>query len=225
MLATKTPPVEVLKAAPAVPAVVPLVHVVDDEPAILGLFRSMGRNAGFEVAGYGTAKEFFERYDETRTGCLVLDLNLPDGTGIEILQEMSARGHQMPVVFMSGMARVSEAVSALKLGSVDFVEKPFDLHQMITTLHKAIAKDEQRRSTSATADEIRRRFARLTARELEVMELVVAGAANKEVAAQLGLSPKTVEVHRANVMLKTEAQSLAELVRLHLARNPAPTQS
>jgi two-component system response regulator FixJ len=221
MLATKTPPAEALQVTPPTPAITPLVHVVDDEPAILGLFRSMGRNAGFEVAGYGSAKEFFERFDEGHLGCLVLDLNLPDGTGIEILQEMSVRGHQIPVVFMSGMARVSEAVSALKLGSVDFIEKPFDLHQMITTLQKAIEKDRQRRSSSATTDEIRRRFARLTAREAEVMELVVAGAANKEVAAQLGLSPKTVEVHRANVMRKTQASSLAELVRLHVARTGA----
>lgn len=225
MLATNPPTVAVLPTTPATPAEVPLVHVVDDEPAILGLFRNMGRSAGFEVAGYGSAKEFFAGFDESRIGCLVLDLNLPDGTGIEILQELSARGHQLPVVFMSGMARVSEAVNALKLGSIDFIEKPFDLQQMITALRKAIAADGQRRSATATTDEIRRRFARLTAREVEVMELVVDGAANKEVAAKLGLSPKTVEVHRANVMRKTQANSLAELVRLCMARNGTPTSA
>lgn len=195
----------------------PLVHVVDDETSIQALFRSMGKNAGFEVATYGTAGEFLNNFDDRRTGCLVLDLNLPDRTGLDILRELATRGCQVPVVFMSGMARVSEAVNALKLGSVDFVEKPFDLQVMIAALRSAIAKDEQRRNSSATTSDIQRRFARLTQREAEVMELVVNGAANKEVAARLGLSPKTVEVHRANVMRKTESQSLAELVRLHLA--------
>lgn len=198
-------------------AVAPLVHVIDDDAAIQALFRSIGRNAGLQVATYGTVGDFLQAWDDAQPGCLVLDLNLPDRTGLELLRELAERGCQTPVVFMSGMASVGEAVKALKLGSVDFVEKPFDLQEMIATIERALATDAARRNDQRCDSDLRRRFERLSLREREVMELVVAGAANKEVAARLGLSPKTVEVHRANVMRKTEASSLAELVRMHLA--------
>ncbi len=197
-------------------ATVPLVHVVDDEPSIQALFVNLGRLGGFEVASYGSASEFLARPDASRPGCLVLDLVLPDRTGIELLEELSAHGFPLPVVFMSGMARVSEAVHALKLGSVDFVEKPFDLDVMLDTLQRTIAIDVERRRSGADMEVLRQRFAALSCREGEVMERIVQGAANKDVAAALGLSPKTVEVHRANVMRKTGASSLAELVRMHV---------
>jgi FixJ family two-component response regulator len=197
-------------------AMTSLVHVVDDEPTIQNLFQSISRMASFEVATYGTARAFLDALDESRAGCLVLDLNLPDMTGLDVLRELSARHCQLPVVFMSGMAKVSEAVSALKLGSVDFVEKPFDIKTILAAVQRAISLDQQRRAASQTQAGLRERFDRLTPREREVMQLVVRGAANKEVAAKLGLSPKTVEVHRANVMRKTEAESLAELVRMHM---------
>jgi len=198
-------------------AVAPLVHVVDDDTAIQALFRSMGRSAGFAVATYGNVGDFLRTWNDAEPGCLVLDLNLPDRTGLELLRELAERRCQTPVVFMSGMASVGEAVKALKLGSVDFVEKPFDLQEMIATIARALATDADRRDNQRSDVDLRRRFDRLSLREREVMELVVAGAANKEVAARLGLSPKTVEVHRANVMRKTEAHSLAELVRMNLA--------
>lgn len=216
MLVVNPPTIGRRIAIPSPTAAVPLVHVVDDEVPIQTLFRSLCKNAGVEVATYGTAQEFLDAFDDARVGCLVLDLNLPDRTGLDVLQELANRQSHVPVVFMSGMARVSEAVNALKLGSIDFVEKPFDLQVMLDSIQRAIAHDRQRRSTTATTDDLQRRFDRLTARETEVMALVVAGAANKEVAARLGLSPKTVEVHRSNVMRKTEASSLAELVRMHL---------
>lgn len=211
-LPRRNPPT--VAAAPV--AQLPLVHVVDDEPSILALFRSMGKTGGFEVIGYASAAEFRRTFDDQRVGCLVLDLNLPDCTGIDLLRDLAANSHSMPTVFMSGMATVAAAVDALKLGSIDFVEKPFDLPVMQAALQRAIAADQARRAASAGHDELARRFASLSPRETEVMELVVAGAANKEVAARLGLSPKTVEVHRANVMRKTRAESLAELVRMRL---------
>jgi two-component system, LuxR family, response regulator FixJ len=203
-------------AAPA-PGALPLVRVVDDEPTIQALFRRMATLGGFEVATWGSGRELLDALDDARPGCLVIDLVLPDLTGIEVLEEVSRRQCQLPVVFMSGMARVAEAVKALKLGSVDFLEKPFDVQTMIGTLQRAIALDQQRRAAGADREELRARFQRLTRRETEVMEQIVQGAANKEVAARLGLSPKTVEVHRANVMRKTRAGSLAELVRMHVA--------
>jgi two-component system response regulator FixJ len=216
MAAAKFPTIE--RCAPTEPAAPPLVRVVDDEGAIQGLFRSLGRISGFEVATYGTAADLLANLDEGRPGCLVVDLCLPDRTGIEVLQELAARQCPLPVVFMSGTARVSEAVRALKLGSLDFVEKPFELATMVDSLRRAISIDVDRRRAAVATGELEQRFVRLTDREIEVMDLIVAGAANKEVAARLGLSPKTVEIHRANVMRKTRSGSLAELVRLHLAR-------
>jgi FixJ family two-component response regulator len=194
----------------------PLVHVVDDEPAIQALFQSLGKSAGFEVAAYGSAAEFRARFDGRRTGCLVLDLNLPDCSGIDLLRGLATDSAGMPTVFMSGMATVASAVDALKLGSIDFVEKPFDLPVMQAAVLRAVAADQARRASQANRGELQSRFDLLSPREVEVMELVVAGAANKEIAARLGLSPKTVEVHRANVMRKTRAESLAELVRMRM---------
>lgn len=199
------------------PATMPLVRVVEDDPAIQALFQNMSALGGFAVAAHGTAAELLATLDPERIGCLVIDLCLPDMTGIELLQALGSRGCELPVVFTSGMARIAEAVKAIKLGSVDFLEKPFDIQEMQAAIQRAIELDRQRRSQGANDATLRQRFARLSPREAEVMELVVRGAANKEVAHQLGLSPKTVEVHRANVMRKTEASSLAELVRLHVA--------
>lgn len=197
-------------------AAAPLIRVVDDETAIQILFERIAQLCGFEVECHGTAESFLANYDDARPGCLVLDLMLPDKSGIEVLQEVTGRGSQLPVVFMSGMARVSEAVQALKLGSIDFVEKPFDVQQLAEVLRRAVDIDLKRRQAGHDQSELRRRFTALTRRETQVMEQIVRGAANKEVAANLGLSHKTVEVHRANVMRKTQAGSLAELVRMHV---------
>jgi len=195
----------------------PLVRVVDDEPSIQNLFLKMSAIGGFECQPFLLGKDLLDNLDETRPGCLVIDLILPDRTGIDVLQALSDRGCHLPVVFMSGMARVSEAVRALKLGSIDFLEKPFELQTMVETVQRAIEIDRQNRQQGDEKKEVRHRFDMLTPRESQVMEQIVRGAANKEVAAQLGLSPKTVEVHRANVMRKTRARSLAELVRMHVA--------
>ena len=216
MLVSRTPTQNVGTIG-ADPATMPLVHIVDDEPAIQNLFHRMGPIGGFAVSTHTTGADLLAALEADRPGCLVIDLVLPDMTGIELLQELGRRQCKLPVVFMSGLARASEAVKAIKLGSVDFLEKPFELQQMLTTVRQAIALDQERRRSGIDRIDMERRFAQLTPRENEVMEQVVKGAANKEVAARLGLSPKTVEVHRANVMRKTRAGSLAELVRMHVA--------
>lgn len=198
----------------------PVIRVVDDEATIHSLFERIGQLCGFEVASFETAESLLATLDDDRAGCMVIDLMLPDRSGIELLEELTARNCELPVVFMSGMARVSEAVQALKMGSIDFVEKPFDIQQIAEVLRKAVEMDLRRRRTHADQDDLRRRFETLTRRENQVMEQIVRGAANKEVAASLGLSHKTVEVHRANVMRKTQAGSLAELVRMHVAVSP-----
>jgi FixJ family two-component response regulator len=206
-------------AAGPTAAVSPLVRVVDDEPQIQALFERIAKTCGFEVETFATGNAFLDAFDDERPGCLVVDLMLPDRSGIEVLEEITGRGSELPVVFMSGMARVSEAVQALKLGSIDFVEKPFDIQQIAAVIRRAVALAVDRRRASALRDDPRQRFESLTPRERQVMEHIVCGAANKEVAASLGLSHKTVEVHRANVMRKTRARSLAELVRMHVAAN------
>ena len=194
----------------------PLVRVVDDEQTIQALFERIGALAGCEVETHGSGRELLAALDDARPGCLVIDLVLPDLTGLEVLEEVARRRCQLPVVFMSGMAKVGEAVAALKLGSVDFLEKPFEVSAMVAALQRAVALDAERRAAAHELGLLRARFERLTPREVEVMEQIVRGAANKDVAASLGVSPKTVEVHRANVMRKTRAGSLAELVRMHV---------
>lgn len=208
----------------ATPAV-PCIHVVDDDVAIQALFHRLCRQAGHDVRTYGTVGAFRARPPEDRPGCLVLDMMLPDGTGIDLLRELAASGSTMPVVFMTGMGRVADAVQALQLGGMDFVEKPFDLDRIRGAVQRAVALDVDRRQQAMERTQLLHRFESLSPRETEIMDLVVRGASNKVVAWQLGLSPKTVEVHRANVMRKTGAASLAELVRLHIAaqpRDPAP---
>ena len=195
----------------------PLVRVIEDDAFISDQFARLDGTCGFAVATYPTATSFLTEFDDQRPGCIVIDLVLPDMSGIELLQQLAGRDCRLPVVFMSGMARVSEAVKAIQLGSIDFLEKPFEMAQMVDAVQKALHIDRKRREDGDDHDELLRRFASLTPRESEVMEHVVQGAANKEVAARLGLSPKTIEVHRANVMRKTRVRSLAELVRLHVA--------
>ena len=122
-------------------ATAPLIRVVDDEAAIQALFERIGKLCGFEVDCHGTAESFLNAYSDDRSGCLVIDLMLPDRSGIEVLQEVTERGCELPIVFMSGMARVSEAVQALKLGSIDFVEKPFDVQKIAEILRRAVDID------------------------------------------------------------------------------------
>jgi len=193
------------------------VHIVDDDAEIQQLFVQIAKRHDFRVASYTSAEAFLAAFDPEQPGCLVLDLNLPEKSGLDVLHALADLGCEIPVVFMSGMARVSEAVNALKLGSLDFIEKPLPLAGMVSAIEKALDKDRERRLRSQTTEEIRARFSTLTRRELEVMRLVVAGLPNKLIASRLGISPKTIEVHRAHVMQKTRAESLAELVKLAVA--------
>jgi two-component system response regulator FixJ len=198
----------------------PLLHVVDDEPSIRLMFERLGPLAGATVRSWALGQEFLDlaQLDDTdRPVCLILDLNLPDRNGLDILRQLAARGSEVQVIVISGMAAVSQAVASLKLGSIDFVEKPFRKEEILAAIRTAIARAQQRRQQQIEQRALSSRLQSLTPRELQVMELVVAGLPNKGIASQLGISPKTIEVHRANVMRKTGADSLAELVRLVVA--------
>jgi two-component system response regulator FixJ len=191
----------------------PVVYVVDDERGITELVRRLAVARGLAVMTFHDATTFLAAYEPARAGCLVLDLRLPDLSGIELIERLRDLGATQPIVFISGYAEVEHAVRAMKMGVQDFLEKPFSNQRILEAILSAVARDAKQREAKAEVDDISRRVARLTRREQQVMNLVVTGMANKAVAAELSLSPKTVEVYRANVMAKMEVGSLAELVR------------
>jgi len=189
-----------------------LVYLVDDDEAIrdsLGLlFRSVGLNC--EV--YASALEFLEAYDPRRHSCLVADIRMPGLSGLELQQRLNERRADVPVIFITGHGDVPMAVNAMKSGAADFIQKPFRDQDLIDRIHKALAQDRERRVWRAEERAIRERIALLTPREAEVMRRVVRGQANKVIAMDLGVSQRTVELHRARVMRKLKMRSLAELV-------------
>jgi len=191
----------------------PLVYVVDDEPPVVELIRTLCHDLQVPVAGFSAAREFLAALEPARPGCLVLDLRLPDMSGIELLEKLRQLGSTQTIVFISGNAEIEHAVRAMKMGVHDFLEKPFSNQAIVDAILSALARDRRNRETRGELADIARRIARLTRRERQVMDLVVRGLVNKEIAAELALSTKTVEVYRANVMAKMEARSLAELVR------------
>jgi FixJ family two-component response regulator len=177
------------------------------------LLQRLCADRGLKVAGFGGGREFLAAIDPERPGCLVLDLRLPDMSGIELLEKLRELRTTQTIVFISGYAEVEHAVRAMKMGVHDFLEKPFSNQAILDAILSALSRDGTARQVKAEVDDIGRRIARLTRREHQVMDLVVKGMANKAIAAELSLSPKTVEVYRANVMAKMEVGSLAELVR------------
>lgn len=190
------------------------VFVIDDDPAIRESLRWLIESVGLNVKVFATAPEFLESYVPGPPSCLVLDIRMPGMSGLDLQAELAAREIRVPVIIITGHAEVPVAVRAMKAGAFDFIEKPFSDQLLLDRIARAIEFDTQaRRGRSAQAD-VASRLAQLTPRERQVMELVIAGKANKVIASELGLSPKTVEVHRAHVMKKMQADSLADLVRL-----------
>jgi two-component system, LuxR family, response regulator FixJ len=192
----------------------PIVFVVDDDRAMRDSLRWLLESIGLSVRTYGTAVEFLRDHDPAQPGCLVLDVRMPGMSGLDVQTELAQRGAELPTIVVTGHAEVAMAVRAVKAGAIDFIEKPFSDQLLLDRVRQALEIDRQSREVRARREEARRRLASLSAREREVLELVAAGKANKEVAAALGLSTKTVEVHRAHVMSKMAVDSLAELIRV-----------
>lgn len=190
------------------------VFVVDDDPAIRESLRWLIESVGLNVKVFSTAQEFLEGYDPTTPGCLVLDIRMPGMSGLDLQNELATREIQVPIIIITGHAEVPVAVRALKAGAMDFIEKPFSDQLLLDRIRRAIEVDKQSRRVRSEQAEVATRLGQLTPREREVMDLVIAGKANKVIASELGLSPKTVEVHRAHVMKKMQVASLADLVRL-----------
>ena len=191
-----------------------IVFVVDDDRAMRDSLRWLLESIGLTVRTYATAAEFLREHQPSQPGCLVLDVRMPGMSGLDLQAELVKRGAELPTIVVTGHAEVAMAVRAVKAGAIDFIEKPFSDQLLLDRVRQALEIDRQLREVRARREEARRRLASLSAREREVLELVAAGKANKEVAAALGLSTKTVEVHRAHVMSKMAVDSLAELIRV-----------
>jgi two-component system, LuxR family, response regulator FixJ len=191
-----------------------IVYVVDDDASTRQSLKYLVNSVGLDAQLFDTAAAFLEGYRAGRPACLLLDLRMPGMGGLELQEHMTARGITMPVIMLTAYAEVPAAVRAMKAGAVDFVEKPFSDHALLERIQNAVALAVQGHQEHVQRAAAAARLERLTPREHEVLRLVVAGLGNKQVAAELGLSAKTVEIHRANVMKKLGVSSLAELVRV-----------
>lgn len=198
----------------------PTVFVVDDDAAVRQSFEWLVGSVGLKTETYESAQAFLDAYDPARPGCLVLDVRMPGMSGLELQERLAAEGVPLPVIVVSGYGDVPTAVRVMKQGAVDFIEKPFSDQAMLDRIQASIERDQQARRAEAERAGARESRDSLTRREAEVMALVIAGKSNKEIARDLAISPKTVEVHRAHVMKKMQADSLADLVRL--AERAAP---
>jgi len=195
---------------------IPTVFVVDDDQAMRSSLKWLIESIGMQVKTYGSADEFLSSYFLGRAGCLLLDLRMPGMSGLDLQAYLAQEDSRLPVIIITGHGDVAMAVKAMKSGAVDFIEKPFHDEELLTSIRNALEFDEKRRALQSRRTEITGRLAELTPREHEVMAMVTEGRANKEIATVLGVSAKTVEAHRARVMDKMGASSLAELVRMAL---------
>jgi len=195
-------------------AVAPLVLVVDDDPSVRKSLSRLLASADYAVEAFASAREFLARGPHPGPCCLVLDVKMPGLTGIQLQEMLATTGRRMSIVFVSGHVDVPTSVKAMKAGAVDLLTKPVDVRDLIAAIQRAMARDEHERASETRLGEVRRRVAMLTARETEVFARVVTGMLNKQIGAALGIGEKTVKVHRARVMEKMQAGSVAELVRL-----------
>jgi FixJ family two-component response regulator len=199
---------------PAADIAEPVINIVDDDPEVCRALRFAVESAGFRVATYATAREFLSGDAAVQPGCLILDIRLPGTNGLELQERLVALGSSIPVIVISGYADVPLAVRAMRRGAIDLLEKPFDHQLLLDRIRQAVEIDRQTHLRRRDTARVKARLDRLTPREREVMRLVVQGYANKRIAATLGISMKTVEAHRAHVMRKMKAESLAELVKM-----------
>ncbi len=190
------------------------VIVVDDDDAVRNSLRLLLKSVGLPTLTHASAQEYLDAWDPAQPGCLVLDVRMPGMSGLELQEELNRRGAIVPVIFISGHGDIPMAVDAIQHGAFDFLQKPFRDQDLIDRVQRALAIDHANRETLAQRDTVRQRYESLTPREQEVIALVTQGKANKVMAGDLGVSQRTVEIHRARVMEKMGAQSLAHLVRM-----------
>jgi two-component system response regulator FixJ len=193
-----------------------LVHVIDDDDAVRESLEFLLRTAKIEVRTYDSANAFLKAMSGGGTGCIVTDVRMPGMSGVDLLRQLKARGSTMPVIVITGHGDIQLAVEAMKVGAADFLEKPFDDEVLLASVKSALGRLEKDAHRETERAELNNRLASLSTREREVLEGLVAGKANKVIAFDLGISPRTVEIYRAHVMTKMNAGSLSELVRMAL---------
>lgn len=190
-----------------------IIYLVDDDEALRDSMIWLLESQGFKVAAFASAEDFLRRWRPEFNGCLLLDVRMPGMSGLELHERLVAQYCTLPVIFITGHGDVPMAVAALKKGAVDFIEKPFNDNDLLQLVSQCLAKERESRERRRQDADVSRRLDQLTQREREVLDLIIAGKLNKQIADVLGISIKTVEVHRARVMEKMGAQSLAELVQ------------
>ncbi len=196
----------------------PTVFIVDDDAGIRVAMQALMESVGLRHEVFASADDFLEQVGDERPGCLVLDIRMPGLGGLELQEELARRGNTLPIIFITGHGDVPMAVEAMQKGAFDFIQKPFRDQELLQRVRDALTSDSEHREKHQLQTEVTERARRLTKRETEVFDLVVTGKPNKVIAYELGVSQRTVEIHRARVMEKMQARSLADLVKMHLIK-------
>jgi FixJ family two-component response regulator len=200
-----------------------IVFVVDDDAGVRQGLRFMLRAAGYSVEAFPSARSFLEGYDPRRGGCLLLDIQMPQISGLELQQTLNVHGWRVPVIFITGHGTVPLAIAAMKAGAFDFIEKPLREDALLESIERALHWNDRAYEERLERATLQGRAALLTAREREVFELVAAGEPNKIIASHLGISFRTVELHRAHIIEKLQARSLSDLIRMAIIMNANPS--
>jgi len=196
------------------------VYVVDDDAALCNALQLLLKGHGYTVQTFNQPKDFLEAFDEKKLGCLILDVRIPGASGLDVQEELNRKGAGLPIIILTGHADIPTAVKAIKAGAMNFLEKPFKQDVLIEQVEAAIEKHRRWLRRFSERREIAERIGRLTPREREVLELMAQGKSNKAIAEFLGISRKTLDIHRAKVMSKMEVRTVSELVRLRYVESP-----
>jgi FixJ family two-component response regulator len=199
----------------------PTVYVVDDDDGMRRALDTLLSTVGYKTSVFSRPRDFLAHYSADAPGCLVLDIRMPEMSGLEVQQHLNRVGSMLPIIFITGHGDVPMAVQAMKEGAYEFIQKPFRDQDLLDQINHALKQDAENRAGAARRSEVLQRLESLTPRERQVMDFIVEGSANKVIAIDLGLSERTVEIHRAKVMEKMGARSVAHLVKLHLTLNDA----